>query len=66
MGSLDSPEEDKETLEDVAEVVVPLDGGGGVHGEAAKHLHPDDRVDEEEDAHQQTDIGKGLGERLVL
>ena len=66
MVSLDSPKEDEEALEDVAEVVVPLYGGGRVHGEAAKHLHPDDRVDEEEDAHQQTDIWQCLMQILVF
>ena len=30
----------------------------GVHGKTSKHLHPDDRIDEEQDTHEKADIGK--------
>ena len=44
----------------MSEVVVPLNGGLRVHGQATKHLHPNDGVDEEEDPHEKADIGQGL------
>ena len=32
----------------------------GIEVDVAENLHPDDGVDEEEDAHQEADIGQGL------
>ena len=60
----------------MSEVVVSFDGRGRVHGQTAKHLgtvfkvvalflffahlHPNDGVDEEEDTHEETDVGQSL------
>ena len=54
------PEQEHEWLEDVPKVVVPLDGGCGVHLEGPEQLHPNDGVDEKQHAHQHTNIGKRL------
>jgi hypothetical protein len=45
------PKEHHEGLADMPEVVVPLDGRVGVERDVAKHLHADDRVDEEQHHH---------------
>ena len=54
------PEEQHEGLEDMSEVVVPLDGRVGDQREAAEELHPDDGVDEEQHPHQHADVRQGL------
>ena len=56
------PEEHEVGLEDVPEVVVPVDGRGGVEGNVAEHLHADDGVDEEQHHHQHHHIGQGLSQ----
>ncbi len=45
------------------EVVVRLDGAGGIEGERSEQLHADDGVDEEEHSHEHADVGQRL-ERL--
>ena len=35
-------------------------GGAGVHDERTEELHADDRVDEEQDHHQHTNVRQGL------
>ncbi len=58
------PEEHEVGLKDVPEVVVPIDGCGGVEGNVAEHLHADDGVDEEKHHHQHHHIGQGLAKRI--
>jgi hypothetical protein len=43
----DLPKKHEISLEDVPEVVMPVDGRGGVESDVAKHLHANDGVDEE-------------------
>ena len=47
-------------MEDMSEVVVPLYGRVGDEGQAAKQLHANDGVDEEQHPHQHADIWQGL------
>ena len=47
-------------MEDVSEVIVSVDGSVGVVGDVAEQLHADDRVDEEQDHHQHTNVRQGL------
>ena len=54
------PEEHEESLEDVSEVIVAVDGSVGVVGNVPKQLHPNDRVDEEQHHHQHHHIWKSL------
>ena len=54
------PEEHEESLEDVSEVIVSVDGSVWVVGNVPKQLHPDDRVDEEEHHHQHHHVWKSL------
>ena len=55
-----SPEEHEVGLEDVPEVVVPVDGSVRVEGNVAEHLHSDDGIDEEEHHHQHHHVWKSL------
>ena len=55
-----SPEEEHEGLEEVAEVVVALEGGARVELDVAEQLHPDDGVDEEQHEHEQPDVRQSL------
>ena len=55
-----SPEEEHEGLEEVAEVVVALEGGARVELDVAEELHADDGVDEEQHEHEQPDVRQGL------
>ena len=42
------------------EVVVPLDGGEGIHHKVSKQLHPNDGVDKEQHSHEHAYIGQSL------
>ena len=55
-----SPEEEHDRLEEVAEVVVALEGGARVELDVAEELHADDGVDEEQHEHEQPDVRQGL------
>ena len=46
----------------MSEVVVTLDGRVGYEGQAAKELHANDGVDEEQHAHQHANVWQGLME----
>lgn len=48
-------------MEDVPEVVVSVNGSVWIECNVAKHLHPNDGVDEEEHHHQHHHIWKSLG-----
>ena len=47
-------------MEDMSEVVVPLDCCVGDEGQAAKQLHAHNGVDEEQHAHQHANVRQGL------
>ena len=53
-------EEQQETEQEIAEVVVPVDGRTGVEGEVAENLHPHYAVDEEKNENQETDVRQRL------
>ena len=63
-----SPEEKHERLEEVAEVVVALEGGARVQLDVAEELHADDGVDEEQHEHEQPDVRQSLelNERVLV
>ena len=55
-----APEQHQEGGEDGSEVVVSLDGGVGVQGDVAEHLHAHDGVDEEQHHHEHHYIWQSL------
>ena len=55
-----SPEEHEEALEDVPEVVMPVDGSGRVKGDVSEQLHANDCIDEEQHHHEHHHIWKSL------
>ena len=63
-----SPEEKHDRLEEVAEVVVALEGGARVQLDVAEELHADDGVDEEQHEHEQPDVRQSLelNERVLV
>jgi hypothetical protein len=61
----DLPKKHEISLEDVPEVVMPVDGRGGVESDVAKHLHANDGVDEEQHHHQHHHIWQRLHHTLL-